>query len=229
VTTADSTREIVADPALAGLSGLAQVLREGGAPSLSDLDILSLVLGSPGRPARGAARRILKEGHWGELTTGPTKGMWWEALAPRHGVRLALALELARRLGAEGRVDRLTVNGPRDVFEATADLRFHRREHFVGLYLDTRNKVTARETISVGSLNASIVHPREVFEPALRHGAAHLVVVHNHPSGETDPSEDDLRITRRLQEAGEILGLELLDHVIVGRKGFTSLKELGAL
>jgi DNA repair protein RadC len=117
------------------------------------------------------------------------------------------------------------VRTPTDVFEATADLRALRREHFVGLYLNTRNRLLLRDTISVGSLNASIVHPREVFEPAVREGAASVIVVHNHPSGETDPSEDDLAITRRLAEAGDILGISLLDHVIVGLGGFTSLKE----
>ena len=99
----------------------------------------------------------------------------------------------------------------------------------MGLYLNTRNRLLARETISVGSLNAAIVHPREVFEPALRQGAASIVVVHNHPSGETDPSEDDITITRRLDEAGNILGISLIDHVIVSASGFTSLKEADLL
>ncbi|HET9233167.1 MAG TPA: DNA repair protein RadC, partial [Candidatus Eisenbacteria bacterium] len=121
------------------------------------------------------------------------------------------------------------IQGPQDVFEITADLRRLRREHFIGLYLNTRNRLLVRETISIGSLNASIVHPREVFEPALRQGAASLIVVHNHPSGETEPSEDDLAITRRLSEAGEILGVPLLDHVIVGGGGYTSLKESAGL
>jgi DNA repair protein RadC len=115
------------------------------------------------------------------------------------------------------------------VWEATGDVRHARREHFLGLYLNTRNRLLARETVSLGSLNASLVHPREVFEPAVRLGAANVVVVHNHPSGETDPSEDDLGITRRLRAAGEILGISLLDHVIVGSRGYTSLKEEGHL
>jgi DNA repair protein RadC len=132
---------------------------------------------------------------------------------------------VGRRLDPGDGAQAALVQGPADVFEITADLRRLRREHFIGLYLNTRNRLLIRETISIGSLNASIVHPREVFEPALRQGAASLIVVHNHPSGETDPSEDDLAITRRLSEAGEILGVPLLDHVIVGGNGYTSLKE----
>lgn len=103
------------------------------------------------------------------------------------------------------------------------------REHFYGVYLNTRHHVIAVELISVGSLNASIVHPREVFVPAFQYRAATLVVAHNHPSGETDPSDDDLKITRRLSEAGELLGIPLLDHVIVANGSWTSMKEEGHL
>ncbi len=205
---------------------LERALYLDGGSALPDLDLLTLVLGpSRGRPAREAARRVLEEAGWGSLTLGGEQPSWWGMLGRSQASRLAAALELARRLsGPEGSV-RPVLRTPREVYEATADLRGERREHFVGLFLNTRNRLLVRETISVGSLNASIVHPREVFEPAIRHGAASLIVVHNHPSGETDPSEDDLGITRRLREAGDILGIALLDHVIVGGDGYTSLKE----
>jgi DNA repair protein RadC len=205
---------------------LERALYLDGGSALPDLELLSLVLGpSRGRPAREAARRVLEEAGWGSLSLGGGRPVWWGLLGRAQASRLAAALELARRLaGPEGAV-RPVLRTPREVYEATADLRSERREHFVGLFLNTRNRLLVRETISVGSLNASIVHPREVFEPAIRHGAASLIVVHNHPSGETDPSEDDLGITRRLREAGDILGITLLDHVIVGGDGYTSLKE----
>ena len=166
---------------------------------------------------------------WSALLPGAQRPTPWEILSPSQAARLDAAIELARRLGGEKDGLRPVLRTPREVYEATADLRVQRREHFLGLYLNTRNRLLARETISVGSLNASILHPREVFEPALRLGAASVVVVHNHPSGETDPSEDDLCITRRLAEAGEILGITLLDHVIVAGPGYTSLKEEGRL
>ena len=119
---------------------------------------------------------------------------------------------------------------PQAVYDLVAPLvRDLDREHFYGIYLNTRNSVLAVELVSVGSLNASIVHPREVFSRAVQLSAAALILAHNHPSGETDPSQDDLAITKRLSEAGRILGIEVLDHVIVANGSWTSLKEEGHL
>lgn len=104
------------------------------------------------------------------------------------------------------------------------------REHFVGLYLDSSNKLIAIHTISVGILNSSLVHPREVFKIALMVNAAGVIVAHNHPSGNIEPSGEDLKITRQLVEAGKILGLPLHDHIIVTeRNGYTSLAEKGLM
>src|SRR5207247_6856225 len=105
-------------------------------------------------------------------------------------------------------------------------LRREQREHFLVLLLNARHEVMAKETVSVGSLNASIVHPREVFKPAVLASAASVVLVHNHPSGDPDPSEEDLTITKRLVEVGELLGISVLDHVIVAKRGVTSLRAL---
>ena len=203
-----------------------RALRRDGGTGLGDLELLAMVIGpGRGRDPHEAAREILSTHGWPSLVDTRPEGSWWDELRPAQAVRLAAALELARRLSNDrGRLG-TTLRTPRDVYDATADLRQLRREYFVGLYLNTRHRLLARETISVGSLNASIVHPREVYEPALRQGAASLIVVHNHPSGETDPSEDDIAITRRLDEAGNVLGITLLDHVIVGTGGFTSMKE----
>ena len=103
-------------------------------------------------------------------------------------------------------------------------LRTEQREHFLVLLLNARHEVMAKETVSVGSLNASIVHPREVFRPAIVHSAASVLLVHNHPSGDPEPSEEDLTITKRLVEAGELLGIQVLDHVIVATRGVVSLR-----
>ena len=96
-------------------------------------------------------------------------------------------------------------------------------------FLDSRNQEIKRETISVGSLNASLIHPREVFEPAIQHSAAQIIIAHNHPSGDPEPSEEDLVITKRLTEAGKILGIEIIDHIIVAKNGFMSFKEKGLI
>jgi len=117
------------------------------------------------------------------------------------------------------------IRGPDDV-EALVGRKLHKetREHFLVLLLNARHEVIGQETISIGSLNASIIHPREVFKPALLASAASIVLVHNHPSGNPEPSEEDLAITKRLVAAGELLGIGVLDHVIVAKRGVVSLR-----
>ena len=114
---------------------------------------------------------------------------------------------------------------PKEVWEELKDIRDNKKEHFVIFFLDSRNQEIKREIISVGSLNANLVHPREVFEPAIRYLASHIIIAHNHPSGDTEPSQEDLEITKRLSEVGKILGIEIIDHVIVAKDKFLSFKE----
>jgi DNA repair protein RadC len=117
------------------------------------------------------------------------------------------------------------IRGPDDVIGLVGkELKREQREHFLVLLLNARHEVTARETVSIGSLNASVVHPREVFKPAILQSAASVVLVHNHPSGDPEPSEEDLSITRRLVEVGELLGIGVLDHVIVASRGVVSFR-----
>ena len=123
----------------------------------------------------------------------------------------------------------MLILSPREVWEALKDIRESKKEHFVAFFLDTQNQEIRRELISIGTLNASLIHPREVFEPAVRHLAAQIIVAHNHPSGDSEPSEDDLMITKRLVEAGKILGIEVLDHIVVTKKDFLSFKEKGLI
>lgn len=117
------------------------------------------------------------------------------------------------------------IRGPEDVFRLCRTLRRRKKEFFAAVLVDSRNSVIGVETISIGSLNASIVHPRETFLPALENRAGNIILVHNHPSGDPTPSEEDLAITRRLVEAGKILGIEVLDHVVVAGDSFVSFKE----
>ena len=116
------------------------------------------------------------------------------------------------------------VRGPEDVVAAWPELQTADREVFGILTLNARHIATRRIIVSIGSLNASIVHPREVFRAAILHSAASLVLVHNHPSGDPEPSEEDLSITRRLVSAGEILGIGILDHVVIGSRGSVSFR-----
>ena len=135
--------------------------------------------------------------------------------------------ELSRRLLKDKKSE--LILSPKDVWENLKDIRDNKKEHFVVFYLDARNQKIQREIISVGILNANLIHPREVFEPAIYHSAAQILIAHNHPSGEIKPSDDDIVVTKRLMEAGKILGIEVADHVIVSQNAFLSLKCEGLL
>lgn len=128
-------------------------------------------------------------------------------------------------------LDTAVIRGPqdaRDVIVKVLDMENLPNEHFVMLSLNTKNKVVGVHTIFVGSLNSSIVHPREIFQRALLNNSASIVVFHNHPSGDPTPSREDIEVTKRLEQAGEIIGIEVLDHIIIGDEGrYTSLREKG--
>ncbi len=118
---------------------------------------------------------------------------------------------------------------PEQVFEMFRDLRRETKEHFITLHLDGKNRIVCFDRVSIGSLNQAIVHSREVFKTACLSNAAAILLVHNHPTGDPAPSQEDLAITRRIKEAGEILGIKVLDHIIVGDNDFLSFVEKGLL
>jgi DNA repair protein RadC len=117
----------------------------------------------------------------------------------------------------------------RQVYGRLTKMRRSRQEHFLVFCLDARGCAISREVVSVGILNASLVHPREVFYPAILHNAASIIIAHNHPSGDATPSDDDVAITERLTRAGALLGIAVADHVIVSEGGYTSLREEGLI
>ena len=138
---------------------------------------------------------------------------------------LLSAFELSRRALEVDDSNLPVISTPKDVVAQLTELSQNKKEHFVVIYLNARSQLVHKETISIGTLNANLVHPREVFEPALKHSAANIMVAHNHPSGDPEPSEDDLEITKRLMEAGKMMGVEVLDHVIVAKNSHFSFKE----
>ena len=146
-----------------------------------------------------------------------------------RAARLSAALELADLWSATEGGSPAPIDSPRAALRELGDLASLRKEHFVALYLDACHRPLHRETVSVGTLTASLVHPREVFAPALERPAAALIVAHNHPSGDPAPSREDRETTRRLCEAGRILGLPVLDHLIVASRGYFSFRERGLL
>jgi len=143
--------------------------------------------------------------------------------SPLHGVVTVYVCELTKRKyrGPKPR----EIRGPDDVVAVVGPkLRRELREHFLVLLLNARHEVLGKETVSIASLDASILHPRHIFKPAITQSAASIVLVHNHPSGDPEPSEEDLSITKRLVEAGELVGVSVLDHVIVASRGVVSLR-----
>jgi len=151
-------------------------------------------------------------------------------IGPARAARVRAGLELGRKLAGETRPDRLPIRSSRDVFQLVhQDLRDLEKEVFEILLLDARHRLFRRERISVGTATGSLVHPREVFRPAIRHSAVSLVMLHNHPSGDPSPSPEDRDVTRRIATAGEILGIRVLDHLVVGEGGYTSFADEGLL
>lgn len=149
-------------------------------------------------------------------------------LTHNEALRLHSSLVLAKKLNKEKQKDRYTINSPEDAANYLMnEMRFLSQENFVVLFLNSKNEVLKKKTVFIGSLNSSIVHPREVFNEALRQNSASIIVAHNHPSGDPRPSREDIDVTKRLYEVGNIIGIPILDHIIIGDLKYVSLKEKG--
>jgi DNA repair protein RadC len=202
-----------------------------GARNLGTAELLTLVLGPGGalsapQVARGLLERYPDPGRLARQPVEVLQGL--PGMGPGRAVRLQAACELGRRLVEPATSAGLCVRGPGDLAALLdRELGGLDREHFLGLYLDARHRVVAVRTVSIGTLNASLVHPREVFRPAVALQAAAVIVAHNHPSGCARPSGDDLELTRRLARCGSLLGIELLDHLVVGDGELVSIREHG--
>lgn len=209
-------------------------LIELGPEYLANRELLALLIrtGTKSRSAMDLADMLLA--HFGSLpklasaSYHEISGL--KGIGPAKAADILAAFELAKRLSNSHSALKEVVTNPKDA----ADLVFHElrlldKEHFLILMLNTKHRVIAKKVISIGHLNASLVHPREMFKEAIKHSSAAVILVHNHPSGDPSPSEDDIRITRRLVEGGQLLGIQVLDHVIVGEQGYVSLKEKGLI
>ncbi|MED4841885.1 DNA repair protein RadC [Weizmannia sp. CD-2023] len=205
-----------------------------GAESLSNQELLAILLrtGTKDESVLELANRLirhfeglrfLKDASLEEMTS--IKG-----IGTAKAVQILAAIELGRRIANLLHDTRYVIRTPQDGANYVMnDMRFLSQEHFVCLYLNIKNQVIHRQTIFIGSLNASIVHPREVFKEALRRSAASIICFHNHPSGDPSPSKEDIEVTKRLAECGKIMGIEILDHLIIGEKKFVSLRQKGYL
>jgi DNA repair protein RadC len=204
-----------------------------GAGCLSLGELLALLLGDAGRrepPERIADRLLRRHGLGGLAGLDPRDWRALEGLGEASAARVCAALEIGRRAFAgDPAADRVRLSRPRQVHRYVRRLGRAKKEHLVGLYLDSQNGLLHRETISIGSLNTTRTHPREILYPAIAHLALGFILVHNHPSGCLEPSPEDLDFTQAVRRAGELMGIELYDHLIVGGDGYTSLRERGLL
>ncbi|MCY9658995.1 DNA repair protein RadC [Paenibacillus chondroitinus] len=203
-----------------------------GAEALSHAELLAIILrtGTVSESAVRLANRILSESGGLRSLVDMSKDQLTQikGIGDAKALQILAGIELGRRIAKSTFAERITIRSPKDIANLMSEeLRYLQKEHFVCLFLNTKNHVLAQETLSMGSLNASIVHPREVFRAAIKRSSASIVCVHNHPSGDPTPSPEDIQLTHRLVEAGTIIGIEVLDHVIIGDQRFISLKEEG--
>lgn len=209
-------------------------LMQYGAAALSNAELLAILLrtGTSSLSAVHLAERILAH-------TGGLKGLTdstieslveLKGVGPAKAIQILAGVELGRRISRSLPEERFTVRSPQDAADLMMDeLQHLAQEHFVCLFLNTKNQVIGKDTIFIGSLNASIVHPREVFRRAIQRASAAVICLHNHPSGDPSPSAEDRNVTKRLQEAGKLLGIDVLDHIIIGEQTFYSMKENGLM
>jgi len=212
-------------------------MRQQGAENLTTAELLALIIrtGDPGtrQSAIDLGRELIArfDDNLRELGAADlTEITAVKGVGPAKATAIKAAFTLASRFQARRleHLDRFT--SPRQVFDYFHhEFRDRRKEYFLTLLLDGKNRIIRRVQISEGSLNQSIVHPREVFSPAVRESAAAMILVHNHPTGDPSPSGEDIAITRRLKEAGEIMGIKVLDHIIIGDGDYLSFVEKGLI
>lgn len=201
-----------------------------GPTKLATVELLAILLrtGTKAQSVLGVAESVLKAfpgDAFGTATVANLKRV--PGVGEVKALEIVAALELGKR--ALGGLGSAPILSGQDVWERMEEWRGSKKEHFVAFYLNTQNIVLKTEVVSIGTINASLMHPREVFEPAVRVSAASALVAHNHPAGSLLPSEEDRAVTHRLVAAGDLLGISLLDHVIVTAKGYYSFKEQESL
>lgn len=205
-----------------------------GAQNLSNLELIALLLrtGSKKESVMMLAQRVLA---FSNGVRGITQ-LTYHELATIHGIGPAKAIqvlagvELGRRIARSIPQEKYQILNPEDAVQLVMEeLRYEQQEHFLCVFLDTKNKMIDKKYIFKGSLNASVVHPREVYNEAIKRNSASIVCFHNHPSGDPSPSQEDIEVTERLHRAGLILGIQLIDHVIIGDQTYFSMKEKGFL
>ncbi len=212
-------------------------LEKYGAEILSNAELMAIIIktGTKAETSVEVAQKILKEyGEDSDLTF--LHDISLEELTCIKGIgrvkaiQLKAAIQLGKRIASSASQNKVFIHSPADVSKLVMEeLRYLKQEHFKILMLNIKNRVLKQNSITIGTLNASIVHPRDVFSEAIRIKCASIILVHNHPSGDPEPSQEDIEVTKRLVESGKILGIDVLDHIIIGEGKYISLKEIGII
>jgi len=208
-----------------------RLIRQGAA-SLSNQELIAILLGTGTRneSVLVLANRVLSSFDKIQDLKDATieEYMSVKGVGQAKAALLLAAVELGKRLYRKHTEERFTIRSPEDAASyLMTDMTSLNQEHFVVLFMNVKNEVLHKQTIFIGSLNSAIVHPREIFREAVKRSAASIICAHNHPSGSPSPSPEDIEVTKRLVDAGALMGIEVLDHVIIGDHQFISLKEKG--
>jgi len=201
-----------------------------GVEKLSNAELLAIILktGSKKENVLNLSKRLLRE-----IGLENLENINLKKLTSFNGIGFVKAgeiisfIELSKRILLKKQAT-LYIS-PKDVFQELREIRFKKKEYFVVFYLDIRRQEIKKEIISIGTLNELVIHPREIFEAAIRNVASQIIIAHNHPLGECNPTDIDIKITKRLVKAGQILGINIIDHVIVTKNNFFSMKDAGLL
>lgn len=208
-------------------------LEQDGVSAMHDGELLAAVIGMGfGKEnAVDLSNRVLASYDFTELANLSFLELKQEFKKDIHAKRVQAMFEIFRRTNKIIKYgDSKQIKTAEDVYNYFVDdIKDRKKEHFYVIMLNTKNRIIGKELISVGTLNSSLIHPREVFNPAIKASANSIILVHNHPSGDCKPSKEDENVTKILYDAGDLLGIKVLDHVIIGKDGFTSLKENGML
>ena len=196
---------------------------------LTNAELLAIILGNGSKRENvlELSKNLLKENNLKSLSRKRVNAlMRIFGVGQSKSCQIVSCFELGRRLASFKNPRSNSINNVGDVVKLfSPDMSSLKKEHFKGIFLDSRKRIIKDETIFIGSLNASIIHPREIFQAAFEEGAAAIILLHNHPSGDPKPSDDDIEITKQLVKAGEILGIEVFDHIIIGHNRYFSFKE----
>jgi DNA repair protein RadC len=203
-----------------------------GPSVLSNAELMAIIIGTGNRDESAImlSQRLLSEGNGLKylLDTGVERLSEIKGIGLAKAAKIKAAIELGRRLALAGYSDGYIIKKPDDVISLLMDeMRYLNKEYFKVVMLNVKNKVIAVDTVSIGSLNTSIVHPREVFKAAIERSASSIIMVHNHPSGDPTPSREDIEVSDRIFKSGNLLGIKVLDHIIIGDGIGISLKEKG--